>query len=138
MAAPAASKAVATIMKIATALGGIDNKNTSFLNKVLIGFMLIIVFIAAIVYMLLSPFFLFFGDSNILDFRNKYQDDVIRYVGTEQIGIYPLPSTTDYITSDYGSRDNPFGESSTENHSGIDFGTIHPSPLVAIAEGTVH
>lgn len=137
MADPATLKVVMGIMNAATALGGMDSKDASFLQKLLIGFFIVLTILCAVVYVLLAPATLFFGNSNVLSFRDKYQSSVVTYYTTNQIGIYPLPGTTDYITSNYGTRDNPLSGIGSEVHTGIDFGTAHHSPLVAIAEGTV-
>lgn len=96
-----------------------------------------IILVAAIVYMLLAPIWLLFGNPAIGALQSKYSADIVQYVETEQIGIYPLPSQTSSIASDYGSRNNPISGIGDENHTGIDFATPHHSPVVAIADGTV-
>ncbi len=137
MADPATLKIVMGIMNAATALGGMDNKDGPFLQKILIGFLIVLTLFCAVIYVLLAPVAMFLGSPHILSFRDKYQNSVVTHHTTDQIGIYPLPSTTDYITSDYGSRDNPLSGIGTEMHTGIDFGTAHYSPLIAITDGTV-
>lgn len=141
MAEPITSKAVASgIMSIASAVGGkTEHGKKSPLLISLFTLLLFLLFVVMVpVYILLSPLeALFGGNAAINSFKDKYGNAVVSHSKTEQIGIYPLPSHTSVINSNFGGRDNPLSGIGDENHTGVDFATNWHEQIVAIADGTV-